>query len=113
MPALADSNVILRSLQRAHPMHVEACRAIRILRRRGELFIAPQNIVELWVAATRPVAQNGLGVRPQAANVYLKAHDARLVASMLVHGLDTVLTFNVDDINRYTAITTLHPGSVK
>lgn len=123
MAALADSNVLLRSLQRAHPMHVEAWRAIRLLRRRDQLFIAPQNIVELWVVATRPVTQNGLGVSPVAASIYLlnrfkrflpllpdtpevheqweqlvsqynvsgkKAHDARLVASMLVHGLDTV-----------------------
>src|ERR1700694_3681298 len=133
MATLADSNVLLRSLQRAHPMHVEAWRAIRLLRRRGEIFIAPQNIVELWVVATRPIAQNGLGVSPRAASAHLerfkqflpllpdtpevherwegivrqyevsgkKAHDARLVASMLVHGLDTVLTFNVDDFKRY------------
>lgn len=145
MPTLADSNVLLRSLQRAHPMHIEAWRAIRILKRRGELFIAPQNIVELWVVATRPVAQNGLGISPIAAKVYLsrfkrflplvpdtpevheqweqlvsqyavsgkKAHDTRLVASMLVHGLDTILTFNVDDFKRYASIAVLHPGSVK
>jgi len=145
MPALADTNVLLRSLQRAHPMHADAWRAIRLLKRRGELFIAPQNIVELWVVATRPVSQNGLGISPPAASAYLnrfkrflpllpdtpevheqweqlvsqyevsgkKAHDTRLVASMLVHGLDTVLTFNVDDFKRYTAIITLHPAGVK
>jgi predicted nucleic acid-binding protein len=144
MPTLADSNVLLRCLQRAHPMHAEAWRAIRLLKRRGELFIAPQNIVELWVVATRPIAQNGLGVSPAAASAYLnrfkrylpllpdtaevhdqwehlvsqyevsgkKAHDARFVASMLVHGLDTVLTFNVDDFKRYTSITVLHPKNV-
>ncbi len=29
---------------------------------------------------------------------------------MLVHGLDTILTFNVDDFRRYAGIATLHPG---
>lgn len=72
MPTLADSNVLLRALQRAHPMHVDAWRAIRILKRRGALFIAPQNIVELWVVATRPTAQNGLGVPASTASAYLK-----------------------------------------
>ena len=145
MAALADSNVLLRSLQRAHPMQAEAWRAIRLLRRRGNLFIAPQNIVELWVVATRPVAQNGLGISPVAASEYLKrfrrflpllsdtpevherweqlviqyevsgktAHDTRLVASMLVHGLDTILTFNVADFQRYSAIAAVHPGDVR
>jgi predicted nucleic acid-binding protein len=145
MLALADTNILLRSLQRAHPMHADAWRAIRILKRRRELFIAPQNIVELWVVATRPIAQNGLGIPPVPARDYLsrfkrflplvpdtpevheqweqlvsryavsgkKAHDTRLVASMLVHGLDTIITYNVDDFKRYTAITVLHPGNVK
>jgi hypothetical protein len=27
-----------------------------------DLHIVPQNLVELWVVATRPVAQNGLGL---------------------------------------------------
>jgi predicted nucleic acid-binding protein len=71
MPTLADTNVLLRSLQSAHPMHVEAWRALRILKRREDLVIAPQNIVEMWVVATRPIAQNGLGISPTAASGYL------------------------------------------
>jgi len=42
-----------------------------------------------------------------------KAHDTRLAASLLVHGPDTVLTFNVDDFKRYTAIVALHRAAVK
>ena len=42
-----------------------------------------------------------------------KAHDTRLVASMIVHGLDTVLTFNVADFKRYTMIAALHPAAIK
>ena len=38
-----------------------------------------------------------------------KAHDARLVASMKVHGIVTILTFNVEDFARYHGILVLHP----
>ncbi len=38
-----------------------------------------------------------------------KSHDARLVASMKVHGLTHILTFNVDDFRRYDGITALSP----
>lgn len=40
------------------------------------------------------------------------SHDTRLVAAMLVHGMDHVLTFNVDDFKRYPEITVLAPGEV-
>ena len=57
---LADSNVLLRALQRAHPMSAPAWNALRLLRQRNELVFASQNIVEAWVVATRPVNANGL-----------------------------------------------------
>lgn len=41
------------------------------------------------------------------------SHDARLVAAMNVHGIDHVLTFNIDDFKRYTGITVLDPGEVQ
>ncbi|MBL8295535.1 MAG: type II toxin-antitoxin system VapC family toxin [Bryobacterales bacterium] len=41
------------------------------------------------------------------------SHDARLVAAMNVHGIDHVLTFNVDDFKRYTGINVLHPSGVR
>ena len=68
---LADSNVLLRVLQRQHPMHLEAWTAVRILQARKEIVLAPQNIVELWVVATRPKEQNGLGIPPTRAAIYL------------------------------------------
>ncbi len=40
------------------------------------------------------------------------AHDARLVAAMQRHGLKQVLTFNVADFRRYTAIEILDAGSL-
>lgn len=40
------------------------------------------------------------------------AHDARLVAAMMVHRLSQLLTFNVDDFKRFSGITVLTPASV-
>jgi predicted nucleic acid-binding protein len=37
------------------------------------------------------------------------AHDARLVAAMLVHGIDRILTFNTQDFQRYPGIVVLSP----
>jgi predicted nucleic acid-binding protein len=39
-------------------------------------------------------------------------HDARLVATMNLHGLTRILTFNVADFARYKHIEAIHPQSV-
>ena len=125
-------------------MHAEAWRAIRNLQQREELVLAAQNVVELWVVATRPVELNGLGMTPARAAKYLtrvvnplpmlvespeihkewrrlviqygvsgkKAHDTRLVAAMLVQGIQTIVTFNGSDFVRYAGIRVLHPHEI-
>jgi len=61
MSYLVDTNVLLRSAQPKHPMHKDAVAATLILKGRGErLCIIPQNLIEFWAVATRPVAANGL-----------------------------------------------------
>lgn len=40
------------------------------------------------------------------------AHDAHLVAAMMVHGLSRILTFNVGDFKRYQTLTVLEPQQV-
>jgi predicted nucleic acid-binding protein len=40
------------------------------------------------------------------------AHDARLVAAMMVHGIGRILTFNVGDFQRYQGITVVDPHQV-
>lgn len=43
----------------------------------------------------------------------VNVHDARLAAAMLVHRLTHILTFNIEDFNRYAReITVVHPTSV-
>jgi hypothetical protein len=60
---LIDTSTLLRTLQPSHPQREMARVAIKALTARGrDLHIVPQNLVEPWVVATRPVAQNGLGL---------------------------------------------------
>jgi predicted nucleic acid-binding protein len=41
-----------------------------------------------------------------------QAHDARLVAAMLAHGVPQLLTLNDRDFKRYSDITALHPRDI-
>jgi predicted nucleic acid-binding protein len=42
----------------------------------------------------------------------LQVHDARLAASMYVHGVTHILTSNVADFSRFIGLTALHPEDV-
>jgi predicted nucleic acid-binding protein len=65
---LADTNVLLRSASPAHPMHADAVRSVGTLLTRGErVCVFPQNLIEFWAVATRPVDANGLGFSPSQA----------------------------------------------
>lgn len=76
---LIDTSTLLRTLQPRHAQYEAATRALEVLPERGrELHIVPQNLIELWVVATRPVEQNGLGLSPAAA-----ATELRRLKSML------------------------------
>ena len=145
MTTLVDTNLLTRMVQPVHVQHQDALDALTALRLRGEaLHLVPQNFYEFWVVATRPEAQNGLGMSAAEAEadfatfrrlftvlddtpaippeweqlvsrlgvVGKTAHDARLVASMRVHGLNRLLTFNVGDFRRYPGITVLSPSDV-
>jgi predicted nucleic acid-binding protein len=68
MSVFVDTNVLLRSVQPAHPLHGAAVRAIAASIRDTEpLFITPQIVAEFWNVATRPAEQNGLGWSHQQA----------------------------------------------
>jgi predicted nucleic acid-binding protein len=143
--ALADTNILLRLAQKSSPHYSVARFAVTTLRRSGcVIFIVPQNIVEFWSVATRPIASNGLGYSPGFADRLMQrlqrflplvpdssliheewqklvvsigitgrqAHDARLVAAMIVHGIPNILTFNLADFRRYPGITTIDPAAV-
>ncbi|MGD0120444.1 MAG: type II toxin-antitoxin system VapC family toxin [Candidatus Binatus sp.] len=140
---LIDTNVLLRLLQPRHHQYSIAAAAVGELRKqRADLCVAPQNLVEFWVVATRPVVNNGLGMSPlmiagelRALNGLFRllegkpgvagawemlvgkhlvsgkqAHDAHLVAVMLVYAVTSILTFNIADFQRYPGITVLDPA---
>jgi predicted nucleic acid-binding protein len=65
---LIDTSTLLRTLQLRHPQYETATRALEILPQQGHaLHIVPQNLVELWAVATRPLSYNGLGLTISAA----------------------------------------------
>jgi predicted nucleic acid-binding protein len=68
MARLVDTNLLLRSVQPSHPMHAVAVRALeRLMAQEEALYITIQNVAEFWNAATRPIAQNGLGLSVEQA----------------------------------------------
>ena len=129
-------------MDRGHPHCRTVRRALVALRREGvQLCVAPQNFVEFWAVATRPVDANGLGMSGAWAAVQLKrmkrlflvlaenvdvqpewerlvvqhgvagkkVHDAKLVATMNVHNVSRILTFNTDDFSRYPGVVAVSP----
>ena len=70
---LIDTNVLLRSVEGGQPMHATAHQALQQLTKAGvALCITPQNLIEFWVVATRPLAANGLGLTPEEAEKELE-----------------------------------------
>jgi predicted nucleic acid-binding protein len=145
MAALVDTNVLLRLMQPHSPHSPIAEHPLNALRRRKEeLCVVSQNLIEFWVVATRPMAENGLGLTVEAAHGEAStirrifrllpelplhaewerlvnshrvsgksSHDARLVAAMKIHGIQSILTFNTQDFSRYADITVLDPANEK
>jgi predicted nucleic acid-binding protein len=69
-----DTNVLLRITDIGDPAQQVAQAAMRALRRSGEsISIFPQNLIEFWAVATRPSANNGLGLTIIQAEVQLNA----------------------------------------
>jgi len=65
MDILADTNILIRRINRYDARHEEARTALGILEeQRHRLCIVPQNIIECWNVATRPIDRNGLGLLP-------------------------------------------------
>ena len=63
MRCVADTNILLRSAEPAHPKHSETVTATRLLLERGDsVCVTPQNLIEFWNVGTRPAEKNGLGM---------------------------------------------------
>jgi predicted nucleic acid-binding protein len=62
MSFLVDTNILLRTVQPAHPQHGVAVEAVyRLLSESTPVYFTLQNIAEFWNVATRPIDNNGLG----------------------------------------------------
>jgi predicted nucleic acid-binding protein len=60
---LPDTNILLRSVEPLHPQHAVAVTAVsRLIAESTPVYFTLQNIAEFWNVATRPVANNGLGL---------------------------------------------------
>ena len=81
MSYLVDTNVLLRSMQTAHAMHLDAKEALKKLKKLGEeLVLVAQNFYEFWVVATRSFADNGLGMSvSEAASELLRLRNFFMV----------------------------------
>ncbi|MBA4105430.1 MAG: PIN domain nuclease [Pirellula sp.] len=141
---LVDANILIRTANPADSEHKTSIDALRQLAASGhELVLVPQVLYEYWVVATRPAANNGLGMTADEAAADLdkfcarfvvmldvdsifeawrdlvsryaivgkKAHDARLVAAMVRHGITHLLTFNEQDFARISEIAVILPSS--
>ena len=75
MPVLVDTNILVRAVERRHPLMRTARLALLALVRNGEqLCVTPQNIAEFWNVCTRPAtARGGLGLSIADADRRLRA----------------------------------------
>lgn len=63
MSILADTNILLRSVEPLHPHHAVAVSAVhRLLAANTPVYFTLQNIAEFWNVATRSIANNRLGL---------------------------------------------------
>ena len=59
---LADTNLLLRLADSSSDQHAIATQALaRLLSEGNEVYLTPQNFIEFWAVATRPVDANGFG----------------------------------------------------
>jgi len=141
---LLDTNILVRSFNKASREHGETVRAVAELRRMGHTpVIVPQCLYEYWVVATRPIEQNGYGLTTYEADKRVEqlqpplfqlllderailprwrdlvtryeakgksAHDTRIVAAMVRHGLTHLLSWNSRHFARYTEVVSVTPS---
>lgn len=63
MTVVLDANILLRLADPTAPQYTAANAAVTLLRQQAnDLRPLPQSLYEFWVVATRPTANNGLGL---------------------------------------------------
>jgi len=94
-PALRDKNGFGLTV-------TETDRVARVIERDFEFLPDSREVHER--RRSLPVAHNVQGVQ---------LHDARLPASMYIHGVGQILTINVRDFRRFDGLRALHPAELQ
>jgi predicted nucleic acid-binding protein len=72
MTRLIDTSILVRTLDTGNPQQNLALDALARLRTQDEtLCVFAQNLIEFWAVATRPMANNGLGLSVEEARLQL------------------------------------------
>ena len=75
MIAIPDANILLRFVEKASGQHAVALAAVAALRSQGfTLRTVPQCFYEFWTVATRPIANNGLGLTTAEVELEMAKH---------------------------------------
>ncbi len=75
----ADTNILLRSAESTHPTHKQAVSAVKNFPANGDrVCLIPQNLIEFWNVATRPVDKNGFGWSPAKTDVEISRLESLL-----------------------------------
>lgn len=137
---MLDTNVLLAATDRRRKEHQDALTIVQEWPENGTaLYLSGQIVREYLAVATRPMAQNGLGMDQASAlsnargfqdrmtvladddavldRLYFlltnvtcggkQVHDANVVATMLAHGIGSIITANLDDFARFTRYVSL------
>ena len=84
----ADTNIILRSVQPAHPHYQTAVNAVKHFLANGDrVCLIPQNLIEFWNVATRPIDKNGLGWTPAKTDAEISILESMLTVLPDVQGI--------------------------
>lgn len=74
-----DTNILLRSAEASHPTHQQAVNAVKTFLSNGDrVCLIPQNLIEFWNVATRPVDKNGFGWSPKKTDVEISRLESLL-----------------------------------
>lgn len=108
-PCLAAQNLVEFSAVATRPVDANglgmscAWAAAQIVRMKRFFVILAEN-ADLQPEWETLVAKHGVSGK--------KVHDARLLATMNVHHVSCILTFNTGDFSRYPGLTVIDPSSV-
>jgi predicted nucleic acid-binding protein len=113
-----DTNVLIGAIQ-TFDLQLERLDATRQCQRSGILSRAGRSI--------RGPLSDAIATLPETPEILptwrklvlehrvagIQVHDARIVAAMRVHRVNTILSFDLDDFTRYEGIAVVHPTEVK